>query len=73
MQRWEVRDLGDVTEFLHMRIIKIGRMININQCDYLNTVDLLPFWGVLEQRSLLPTPNQLTPFAIHPLPVATCP
>ena len=38
MQRWEVRDLGDVTEFLCMHIIKIGRMINIDQCDYLNTV-----------------------------------
>ena len=38
MQRWEVRDLGDVTEFLRMHIIKIGRTINIDQCDYLNTV-----------------------------------
>ena len=38
MQRWEVQDLGDVTEFLCMRIIKIGRTINIDQCDYLNTV-----------------------------------
>ena len=38
MQRWEVRDLGNVTKFLHMHIIKIGRTININQCDYLNTM-----------------------------------
>jgi len=38
MQRWEVRDLGDVTEFLRMRIIKVGRMINIDQCNYLETV-----------------------------------
>ena len=38
MQRWEVWDLGDMTEFLRMRIIKIGHMINIDQCDYLNTV-----------------------------------
>ena len=38
MQRWEVRDLGDVTEFLRMRIVKIGRTINIDQCDYLKTV-----------------------------------
>ena len=38
MQRWEVRDLGNVTKFLHMHIIKIGRTINIDQCDYLNTM-----------------------------------
>jgi len=38
MKRWEVRDLGDVTEFLRMRIIRVGRTINIDQCDYLKTV-----------------------------------
>ena len=38
MQRWECWDLGDVTEFLHMRIIKEGSTVNIDQCAYLDTV-----------------------------------
>ena len=38
MQRWECWDLGDMTEFLRMHIIKQGRTINIDQCDYLETV-----------------------------------
>jgi len=38
MQRREVRDLGDVTKFLRMHIIKVGCTINIDQCDYLETV-----------------------------------
>ena len=36
MQRWECRDLGDVTEFLRMRIIKEGSTVNIDQCAYLS-------------------------------------
>ena len=38
MQRWECQDLGDVTEFLRMHIIKQGCTINIDQCNYLETV-----------------------------------
>ena len=38
MQRWECWDLGDVTEFLRMRIIKEGSTVNIDQCAYLDTV-----------------------------------
>ena len=38
MQRWECRDLGDVTEFLHLHIIKQGHTINIDQCNYLETM-----------------------------------
>ena len=38
MQRWEVQDLGDVTKFLRMRIKKVGRTVEIDQCDYLKTV-----------------------------------
>ena len=38
MQRWECRDLGDVTEFLRMRVHKDSSKINIDQCAYLETV-----------------------------------
>jgi hypothetical protein len=38
MQRWECRDLGDVTEFLRMRIIREGSKVHIDQCTYLETV-----------------------------------
>jgi hypothetical protein len=38
MQRWECRDLGDVTEFLRMRIIREGSKVHIDQCAYLETV-----------------------------------
>ena len=38
MKIWETRDLGDVTEFLHMRINQVGQKIHLDQQDYLNTV-----------------------------------
>ena len=38
MQKWETRDLGDVTEFLRMSIIKQGSKVHIDQCTYLETV-----------------------------------
>lgn len=38
MKRWECRDLGDVQEFLRMRINRHGRTIKIDQCAYLDTV-----------------------------------
>jgi hypothetical protein len=38
MQRWEVRDLGDVTEFLRMRITWTGDKIYLDQTEYLHTV-----------------------------------
>ena len=38
MQKWECRDLGDVTEFLRMRIRKESGMDHIDQCAYLDTV-----------------------------------
>jgi len=38
MQRWECRDLGDVMEFLCMRITRVGRTVKIDQCAYLETV-----------------------------------
>jgi hypothetical protein len=38
MQRWEVRDLGDVTEFLRMRITRVGDKIHLDQTDYLKVV-----------------------------------
>jgi hypothetical protein len=38
MKRWETRDLGDVTEFLRMRIVKDGSKIHLDQCAYLDKV-----------------------------------
>ena len=38
MKVWETRDLGDVTEFLHMRINRVGQKIHLDQQDYLRTV-----------------------------------
>jgi len=38
MARWECRDLGDVTEFLRMRIVRKGSKVQIDQCAYLETV-----------------------------------
>ena len=35
---WETRDLGDVTEFLRMRITRSGSKIHLDQCAYLETV-----------------------------------
>jgi len=38
MERWETRDLGDVTEFLRMRITRSGSTIHLDQTAYLETV-----------------------------------
>jgi hypothetical protein len=38
MKRWECRDLGAVTEFLRMRIVREGSKVHIDQCAYLETV-----------------------------------
>ena len=35
---WETRDLGDVTEFLRMRITRSDSKIHLDQCAYLETV-----------------------------------
>ena len=38
MKIWETRDLGDVTEFLRMRINRVGRKVHLDQTSYLQTV-----------------------------------
>ena len=38
MNIWETRDLGDVNEFLCMHITRKGDKIQLDQCDYLQTV-----------------------------------
>src|SRR5580700_11827621 len=38
MKIWETRDLGEVTEFLRMRITRAGNSIHIDQTKYLETV-----------------------------------
>jgi hypothetical protein len=38
MKRWETRDLGELTEFLRMRIVRDGRKVHLDQTAYLRTV-----------------------------------
>jgi hypothetical protein len=38
MKRWECWDLGEVTEFLRMRVHKESSRVNLDQCAYLETV-----------------------------------
>ena len=38
MKKWECRDLGDVIEFLRMKVHRDGSKINLDQCAYLEPV-----------------------------------
>jgi hypothetical protein len=38
MNRWETRDLGELTEFLRMRITHEGKAVHLDQTAYLKTV-----------------------------------
>jgi len=38
MKQWKCRDLGELTEFLHMYIIRRNQQILIDQADYLRTI-----------------------------------
>ena len=38
MKKWECRDLGDITEFLRMRVSKESSKVHLDQCAYLETV-----------------------------------
>ena len=38
MRKWESRDLGDVTEFLRMKVRKESGKVHLDQCAYLETV-----------------------------------
>ena len=38
MKRWETRDLGELMEFLRMRITRNGSSIHLDQSAYLKTV-----------------------------------
>ena len=60
MAIWETRDLGDVTEFLHMRITQKGSKISIDQCTYLEKV--LERCGMQNAKSALtPLPAGYVP------------
>jgi len=60
MKRWETRDLGMLTEFLRMRIVKEGHKVHIDQCAYLKTV--------LQRCGM-----QNAKFAVTPLPAGYVP
>ena len=53
MKKWECRDLGDIKEFLRMRITRKGREIHLDQCAYLEKV--LQRCGMQNAKSA-PTP-----------------
>jgi hypothetical protein len=53
MRRWETRDLGEVTEFLRMRITREGRSIHLDQSAYLHVV--------LEHCGMQNTKSAVTP------------
>ncbi|HEY4063152.1 MAG TPA: reverse transcriptase domain-containing protein, partial [Puia sp.] len=38
MKKWECRDLGELTEFLGMKIVRDGSKIHLDQCAYLKVV-----------------------------------
>ena len=38
MRQWETQDLGEVMEFLRMRIVHEGRLVHLDQTAYLQTV-----------------------------------
>jgi len=66
---WETRDLGDLTDFLRMRITRHGSKISIDQCAYLQTV--LERCG-MQNAKVAPTP---LPAGYVPAPSTevTCP
>ncbi|KAL7284806.1 hypothetical protein ACG7TL_002116 [Trametes sanguinea] len=62
MKKWECRDLGEVKEFLRMRIQRSGSTIRIDQCAYLEKV--LQRCGMQNAKSV-PTP---LPAGYYPKP-----
>ena len=62
MEKWECRDLGEVKEFLRMRIQRKGRTIRIDQCAYLEKVLLR-----CGMQNAKPAPTPL-PAGYHPEP-----
>jgi hypothetical protein len=48
MDKWECRDLGDVKEFLRMRITRKGQDIHLDQCAYL---EVLARFGMTNAKS----------------------
>ena len=63
MQIWETRDLGDVMEFLRMRITREGSKVHIDQCAYLEVV--------LQQCGMQNAKSATTPLPAGYMPEAT--
>ena len=60
MRKWETRDLGELTEFLRMRIVRDGKSIHLDQTAYLKTV--LQRCGMQNSKSAAtPLPAGYTP------------
>ena len=62
MAKWECRDLGDVKEFLCMRITHTRTGITIDQCDYLEKV-LTRFQLTNAKPAITPLPTNWEPKA----------
>jgi hypothetical protein len=62
MDKWECRDLGEVKEFLRMRITRSGQDIRLDQCAYLDKV--------LERFSMTNAKSAPTPLPSNWVPVA---
>src|SRR5215813_8861680 len=60
IKKWECRDLGDVKEFLRMRITKKGHDIYLDQCAYLKKI-LEKFNMTNAKRASTPLPADYVP------------
>jgi hypothetical protein len=62
MSKWECWDLGDATDFLHMRITQKGDKLSLDQVDYLDKI-LNRFGMVNSKPARTPLPEGYQPLA----------
>jgi hypothetical protein len=62
MSKWECRDLGDATDFLHMQITRKGNKLSLDQVNYLDKI-LDRFGMVNSKPARTPLPEGYQPLA----------